>query len=261
MEQRIIPRILLLEYSIESLAEIAKSIQSYISCQVVQTLTIDSNIRSADIDLAILVFGKTAEKRESIRLAEKLNNDRTVPIIFLADAHTKEVVEEFHSKVHYHCQIVPKPINPFDLRMALKNALCIIECTSQTGLLTYDVFKLTGHILVRGTNVTYNINIENEIILLRADGEYTKLYTSKKGSYPIQVPVHMKEFLKKLSYHSNLIARVSRFEAVNIKKIKKIEDTARNLSNYRLLQLEGLDEPVKMSHRYKKEFMSLFNTL
>ena len=255
------PRILILEDSLVLREDLMERVKSLLDCVLLQAASSAEAIDHGRIDIALCDIQLESEQATGIDVAEALNQKRHVPIIYITRIQQDSGIEERIMNGGFYTQFLSKPISNAELRLALNSALNQVNKTYKERPSLNSTQPLQGYVLLRNGNGIHNLHIESEIVLLRADGEYTQVYTSTNTKHPIVVSVHLKELIKKISRHSAVIARASRFEAINIRKVTKIEDSKRSLSNFKYLVVSELEEKIKLSSNYKKEFLSRFNSL
>lgn len=197
-----------------------------------------------------------------IDVAERINKTKVIPIIYLTKIQDDQSIFERISAAEFPVFFVSKPVSNTELKINLNNAFKALASLQGAELPEEDdspVDVLSDRILLRSNTGVQSVDIK-DLILLEADGDTTKVYASTQ-SHPIVVSTHLKDFLEKLSVMSKDMLRVSRSNAVNIRKIIEIKDDLRNVSAKKTLILKDTEETVSLSPIYRKELMARFKMI
>lgn len=197
-----------------------------------------------------------------IDVAERINKTKVVPIIYLTKIQDDQSIFERISAAEFPVFFVSKPVSNTELKINLNNAFKALANLQGDELPEQNdspVDILSDRILLRSNTGVQSVDIK-DLILLEADGDTTKVYASTQ-LHPIVVSTHLKDFLEKLSAMSKDMLRVSRSNAVNIRKILEIKDDLRNISAKKTLILKDTEETVSLSPIYRKELMARFKMI
>lgn len=197
-----------------------------------------------------------------IDVAERMNKSKVIPIIYLTKIQDDQRIFERVSSAEFPVFFVSKPVSNTELKINLNNAFKALENLSGNEVQQEDgapMDVLSDRILLRSNTGVQSVDIQ-DLVFLEADGDTTKVYAATQA-HPIVVSTHLKGFMEKLSAMSKDILRVSRSNAVNIRKIIEIKDDFRNLSAKKTLILKDTDETVSLSPIYKKELMARFKMI
>lgn len=197
-----------------------------------------------------------------IDVAERINKTKVIPIIYLTKVQDDQRIFERISSAEFPVFFVSKPVSNTELKINLSNAfkaLASQEGTEAAEEPDAPMDVLRDRVLLRSNTGVQSVDIK-DLVFLEADGDTTKVFAATQA-HPIVVSTHLKDFLEKLSVMSRDMLRVSRSNAVNIRKIVEIKDDFRNLSAKKTLILKGTDETVSLSPIYKKELMARFKLI
>ncbi|MCE7993130.1 MAG: LytTR family transcriptional regulator [Roseivirga sp.] len=197
-----------------------------------------------------------------IDVAERINKTKVIPIIYLTKIQDDQSIFERISSAEFPVFFVSKPVSNTELKINLNNAFKALENLSGNELPEEEgspMDVLSDRVLLRSNTGVQSVDIK-DLVFLEADGDTTKVYAATQA-HPIVVSTHLKGFMEKLSAMSKDMLRVSRSNAVNIRKIIEIKDDFRNLSAKKTLILKDTDETVSLSPIYKKELMARFKMI
>ncbi len=197
-----------------------------------------------------------------IDVAERINKTKVIPIIYLTKVQDDQRIFERISSAEFPVFFVSKPVSNTELKINLSNALKSLanyegDEVDEEEDAPLDVLK--DRVLLRSNTGVQSVDIK-DLVFLEADGDTTKVFAATQA-HPIVVSTHLKDFLEKLSAMSKDILRVSRSNAVNIRKIIEIKDDLRNISAKKTLVLKDTEETVGLSPIYKKELMARFKLI
>lgn len=221
-------------------------------------------------DLAILDID-LSDDMTGMDVAEQLNKEQEVPVIFLTKVQDDQNVYDRISAFNFPVYYISKPVSTNELLVNVKNALGHIPVDDSENQIESDVEDgqtdelgdltlFRGKMLLRNGNVQHSIDIEKDIIYATADGVTTLLYTTVQKP-PIVISTHLKDFLTRIREHTDVIVRTSRSNAINIQRLKSIVDSRRNLSKNKSLILDGTDQKITLSVRFRHNVMNRFDSL
>lgn len=197
-----------------------------------------------------------------IDVAERINKTKVIPIIYLTKVQDDQRIFERISSAEFPVFFVSKPVSNTELKINLSNAFKSLakyegDEVEEDESAPLDVLK--DRVLLRSNTGVQSVDIK-DLVFLEADGDTTKVFAATQA-HPIVVSTHLKDFLEKLSAMSKDMLRVSRSNAVNIRKIIEIKDDLRNISAKKTLVLKDTEETVGLSPIYKKELMARFKLI
>lgn len=207
---------------------VAEQLKNTLITQGYEVLDIVDN--AADAKRALMVYQldivlidiKLRGEEDGISIAQHINQQHRLPIIFISSLIDQETVDR--AKVCKPSAYLVKPYNASELYIALNMALFNFESSlvanplSQQAPSQNDHYLINEHIFVRDKHRFERINIE-DVLWLKAESSYVSIVTESKG-YLLTTET-LKSFLDKVS--SRLLQRVHRSYAVNLQKVEAIE--------------------------------------
>ena len=197
-----------------------------------------------------------------IDVAERINKTKVIPIIYLTKIQDDASIFERINAAEFPVFFVSKPVSNTELKINLKNAINSLDGLVEEEAEAADdspIDVLSDRILLRNGTSVQSLDI-SDLIFLEADGDTTKVFTAVQ-QHPMVVSTHLKDFLEKIASMSRDLIRVSRSNAVNIRKILKIKDDVRNVSAKKTIILRDTEETVMLSPIYRKELMARFKMI
>lgn len=197
-----------------------------------------------------------------IDVAEKLNENATVPIIYLTKIQDDQAIYDRIAAANFPVFFVSKPVSNNELKINLNNAFKAlseqqVEKVDSVGKPVVDV--LHDRVLLRHNTGVHSVGMD-DLIYVESDGDTTRVFC-RGEEYPIVVGTHLKDFLDQLAALSNNVLRVNRFNAVNILKIVRIKDDLKSLSSRKILYLKDTEETLVLSQKYKRELLARFKMI
>ena len=196
-----------------------------------------------------------------IDVAERINKAKVIPIIYLTKIQDDQTIYNRISSAEFPVFFVSKPVSNTELKINLGNAIKALEGVKQAVAPLTDtaVDVLKDRIMLRSNTGVESLNVD-DLIVLEADGDTTKVYTSV-NRHPVVVSTHLKDFMAKLSAMTQDMIRVNRSNAVNIKKILQIKDDQHNVTAKKMIVLKDTEVTVALSPIYRKELMARFKMI
>ena len=196
-----------------------------------------------------------------IDVAERINKTKVIPIIYLTKIQDDNAIFERISSAEFPVFFVSKPVSNNELRINLNNAIKAMEDAGEVDSGDSDgpVDVLNDRMFLRNVSGVFSVGVE-DLIYVEADGQTTRVYSANHDR-PIVVSTHLGEFLDKMGGMTKNIIRINRSMAVNILKILQIKDDSRVLSGRKQLILKGIDEPLTLTSKYKRDLMARFRTI
>ncbi len=196
-----------------------------------------------------------------IDVAERINKRARIPIIYLTKIQDDQSIYTRITSAEFPVFFVSKPVSNTELKINLINAFSALRESSSDGTERQEVPMdvLNDRVLLRNTDGVYSVHVE-DFIFVEADGDTTRVFCVTH-KYPIVVSTHLKDFLEKIERLSKNILRVNRSNAVNIRKIVQIKDEPKSITAKKTLILEGTEEKLTLSLKYKKDVLARFKMI
>ncbi|WP_144603431.1 LytR/AlgR family response regulator transcription factor [Algoriphagus algorifonticola] len=171
-----------------------------------------------DVDLALLDI-KIKGGKDGIELAEEINENFKIPIVFLT-SHADQMTLSRAKKVLPYGYLV-KPFAEKDIHTTLEMALANFKAEQKKSSISHqeNEFVLKDSLFVRHNGMLVKIQFQ-DIIYFEADANYTKVFTKDKK---FVIRAILKELERKLDTH--FFARIHKSFLINLTAIDAIDST------------------------------------
>lgn len=220
-------------------------------------------------DLAILDISLKGDM-DGITLAEKLNEKRYIPVIYLTHLDDEATLSRTLPTVPV--AYLNKPFTNNELKIAVLNASKALKTEQQEeklpsqepSLLTDGMQILEDRVFVRNGRGKHSVSLADIVYIQSGGGEKSTIITSqyldqKSGSRP-SVGYSLSKLEPKLSFYPFLV-RCSRFYMVNLKHVERIIDVDSDHKNKGKKTLVVRGEEIKVGDKYRKEILARLHVL